>query len=98
MKVMRALGFVAVGLLSTVAFAQELSVRPERESGIYQAGETAKWIVEVKGDAASLASPTFRIKPGGLKVAQEGPLQLSGSTATIEAKADEPGWILLEVS
>lgn len=83
---------------SVAAYAQELSVRPEVASGIYKAGDTAKWIVELKPDPNQpLTNMKYRIKKGGLTILREGELQLTDNHATLEAASDEPGWLLLEI-
>lgn len=98
MKALRALGFVTAALTTVAAIAQEFSVRPDRETGIYQAGETVKWTVEIKGDATALTSPKFAIKPGGQNASKQGPLELTDGKMVIEAQSANPGWILLEVT
>lgn len=98
---LRAFGFVAAVLVTITVMAQEFSIRPDRENGMYQAGETVKWTIELKGEPAAVAalqSPTYRIKTGGLKVSKEGPLQLTEGKTTIEAQSADPGWLLLDVS
>lgn len=98
---LRAFGFIAAVLTAITVLAQEFSIRPDHESGIYQAGETVKWTIELKGEPAAVAamqSPTYRVKTGGLNVSKEGPLQLTDGKATIEAQSAGPGWLLLDVS
>ena len=98
---LRAIGFIAAVFATISVLAQEFSVQPDRESGIYKAGETVKWTIEVKGEAAAVAalqSPTYQIKSGGLNVSRQGPLQLTDGKTTIEAQSAEAGWLLLDVS
>ncbi len=93
----RLVGAFLLGLPCAHALAQEIVVRPDRESGIYQAGERARWNLELKGDAASLGEVRYRVKAGGLNAAQEGVVKFSEGKASIEADSKEAGWLLLEV-
>ncbi len=83
-------------LLPAVSIAQELLVAPDSVQGIYQAGQTIRWKVQVKGTDVSEAA--FTLKKGGLKEVTKGKVPLSKGMGQIEAKLDEPGWLLAEVS
>jgi cephalosporin-C deacetylase-like acetyl esterase len=84
-------------LLPAVALGQELLVAPGNGRGIYQPGETIRWNVEAKG--GKVAEAAFVLKKGGLTELSKGRLPLAeGRETKIEAKLDEPGWLLLEVS
>jgi len=83
-------------LLSAVAGGQELSVTPDNAQGVYQPGQTIRWEVQVKG--ADVSEAAFVLKKGGLVELSKGKVSLSGGQGKIEAKLDEPGWLLTEVS
>jgi hypothetical protein len=63
---------------------------------IYQPGQTIRWKVQVKG--ADVSEAAFTLKKGGLKEVTKGKVPLSKGVEQIEAKLDEPGWLLAEVS
>ena len=77
--------------------AQEITIRPDRESGIYRPGESVTWNVEVKAEASPPQSLRYRIKSGGLSVIREETLQLTTGRGTVQARSDSPGWLLLEI-
>jgi cephalosporin-C deacetylase-like acetyl esterase len=76
--------------------AQELAVTPAKLPGVYQPGEAIQWKVEVKG--ADLAQATYVLKSGGMKEIGKGKVDLIEGKGVIEAKLDEPGWLLAEVT
>ena len=93
----RSLFAVAICLvLPAVSIGQELLVAPDSAQGLYQPGQTIRWKVQVKN--ADVSEATFVLKKGGLAELAKGKVQLSGSQGQIEAKAEEPGWLLVEVS
>lgn len=83
-------------LLPAVSLSQELLVSPDNAQGVYQPGQTIRWKVEVKGAEASEAA--FTVKKGGMAEVAKGKIALSDGKGQIEAKLDEPGWLLAEVS
>lgn len=90
---------VTVGLcllLAPVSRGQELLVAPENATGVYQPGQAIRWKVAVKG--ADVAEAAFVVKKGGLTEVNKGRIALSGGQGQIEAKLDEPGWLLTEVN
>ncbi len=88
----------SVSLVVGVLQAQDISVSPEQKSGIYQAGETAKWIIELKAEQGQVTDAKFTVKKGGQTVAAQGALTFVDGKATVEAANAEPGWLLLEVN
>ncbi len=86
---------IAVFFCATLA-AQTLTVTPERSSGRYEKGEEIRWVVSSSA-AASLQSPTYRIKSGNLNTVGSGALTFTGSQAIVTAKLEQPGWLFLEV-
>ena len=83
-------------LFACASDAQELTVVPDHPQGIYQPGEKICWNVQVTGSDASEA--TFVVKKGGLTEVAQGKVALSDGQGKIEAKLDEPGWLLANVS
>lgn len=83
-------------LLSAAAVGQELLVAPENGRGVYRPGETIRWSVHLKDGEATEAA--FVLKKGGLTELSKGKAALTDGKGTIEAKLDEPGWLLAEVS
>jgi len=81
-----------------LALAQEIIVKPERDSGIYSAGEKIQWSVQVKGDAAGVKDARYLVKTGGLATVQQGALEVAQGKASVEASLDRPGWLVLEVN
>jgi len=89
----------AVGLcllLAPMTRAQELQVVPDHALGVYQPGETIRWNVQVEG--ADVSEAVYVLKKGGLTELAKGQIALSGGRGHLEAKLDEPGWLLLNVS
>ena len=83
-------------LLACVSGAQELTVVPDHPQGLYKPGEKICWKVQVTGSDASEA--TFVVKKGGLTEVAQGKIALSDGQGKIDAKLDEPGWLLANVS
>ncbi|MCX7044385.1 MAG: acetylxylan esterase [Candidatus Sumerlaeota bacterium] len=96
--VSRSLCVVAFSLLLAAAsLAQELLVAPENGKGVYQPGQTIRWTMQVKG-AAEVSEAAYVIKKGGISELAKGKAALTDSKGMIEAKLDEPGWLLAEVT
>src|SRR5215211_3987047 len=90
-------GFVLLAARAGVAADRPLSVSADRDTGIYEVGETVKWRVEWKGDAKDEpASVKCTVKKGGMTPVREAEVALTGGAGTIESKFDAPGWLLLE--
>lgn len=83
-------------LLAPASYGQELTVAADHPQGIYQPGETICWNVQVTGSDVSEAA--FVVKKGGLTELAKGKIALSDGKGQIEAKLDEPGWLLANVS
>lgn len=96
-RMLSALFAMAIGLLPwNISRGQELLVSPDNGRGIYQPGQTTGWKIQVKG--ANVSEATYIIKKGGLTEFAKGKASLSAGQGHIEAKLDEPGWLLAEVS
>lgn len=81
--------------LAIAAPAVELSIAPDRATGVYDPGQTVTWTVTAK-DAAP-ADLKFTVKAGGATQIAEGTLTFADNKATVSAKLDEPGTLLLTV-
>src|SRR5438309_319682 len=85
------LSLVAVFSAAPTCFAQQLSLTPENKTGVYKAGETARWQLALNGpDASPFKQASYVLKRDGLAVLKEGMLDLASGHATLEAKLDEP--------
>ena len=97
LRIPRSLFAVAICfILPAASIGQELLVAPDSAQGVYEPGQTIHWKVQLKGVEVSEAG--FVLKKGGLTELAKGKVQFSAGQGQIEAKADEPGWLLLEVS
>ena len=93
----RSLFAVAICLvLPAISIGQELVVAPDSATGLYQPGQIIRWKVQVK--SGSVFDAAFVLKKGGLTELTKGKVPLSAGQGQIEAKAEEPGWLLVEVS
>jgi cephalosporin-C deacetylase len=95
----RQIGFAASALMlaAAMAGAQEVSIAPGRETGMYKAGEAATWTVTLKEGATPAQPLSYRVKTGGYVIAKEGTLSFTGGKAKVEMTGNTPGWLLLEV-
>jgi cephalosporin-C deacetylase-like acetyl esterase len=86
-------GFMSVTL--TIR-AQELTVAPDKASGVYEIGQMVHWLATWSSN-----SPTpevqFRLLSGGLTEATHGYLAFSNHLATLDTKLESPGTMLLEL-
>jgi cephalosporin-C deacetylase-like acetyl esterase len=90
--------FAVLGL-ALAAAAQEIIVKPLNQTAVYRVGEPAVWSVSVEKEGAPVnGKAKFSIKKGGLKLVQEGEVDLKNGAATVEAVRNDPGTLLLEVS
>ncbi|OIR03719.1 acetyl esterase Axe7A precursor [mine drainage metagenome] len=100
---LRALGLrsLATALVLSAALcaqAQEVSITPANGTGVYPAGDTAAWNIDVKGDPSGLSNLRYEIKPGALHVSKSGVLKLAGAHTVFTAVRNDPGSLLLEVT
>jgi cephalosporin-C deacetylase-like acetyl esterase len=75
--------------------AVELAITPDHDTGVYDPGQTVTWTITAK-DAAP-ADLKYTVKAGGATQIAEGTLAFSANKATVSAKLDEPGTLLLTV-
>ncbi len=100
---MRAVRRLSLGFLFFSCFSlllgQQIAIRPQNETGIYQSGQQAAWLIDIKeGTPSSLKDVRYLIKQGGLEVVREGRLDLAKGHATVQATSKSAGWLLLEVT
>ncbi|MBA3700247.1 MAG: acetylxylan esterase [Planctomycetes bacterium] len=75
--------------------AVELSVVPDRDTGVYEPGQAVTWTITAK-DAAP-ADLKYTVKAGGATQIAEGVLSFADNKATVTATLNEPGTLLLSV-
>jgi len=86
---------VALLALITVAIAADLSVVPDRADGVYQPGEAVTWTVTATGEAPT--GQRFSVRSGGVVEVVSGALTFADGKATVTARLDQPGTLLLEI-
>jgi cephalosporin-C deacetylase len=95
-RILQSLTVTLFLLLCLRLSGQELQVRPANEQGIYQPGEAIRWNIRLKDSETAQAS--YVLKKGGLTEISQGTANLIHGEGQIEAKLEEPGWLLVEVS
>ncbi len=74
----------------------QLTITPTQPAGIFSVGETARWdIVLEKG--VTVDSVRYTIKNGGLRIEDEGMLDLQKNAVQLQYQFKKPGAVLLEV-
>jgi len=100
-KPVRALVLVLVVVFlaacANLARAQQLTVTPDHADGVYGVGQTVRWRVQWDGGGAPTTPAQYVVKKGGLTDADQGTLTFADGAATVEARLDEPGTLLLVV-
>ena len=85
---------------STLTSFAELyvTIAPDRPSGVYAAGETASWTVNVNPDPASpVHELTYNITKDGATPVSSGKLEFSGPPVKISASRTDPGSMAVHV-
>src|SRR5687768_7299830 len=85
----------AVAFLSSISFADSLTLTPLKPGGIYALGERAGWQVSAPGGVEG-REYSYTIKKNNLDVIKTGTLDLS-KPATIETTLDEPAMLYVEI-
>jgi cephalosporin-C deacetylase len=97
----RVLTVLLVAALSASAelSAQQLTFTPDRESGIYGAGERVGWTVArpARSRAAANAAYEYTVRRNGGEVISTGRFDLRRGRARIETTLAEPAMVLVEV-
>lgn len=88
--------FVLGLLFSSLVHGQELVVTPDNGRGVYQPGETIRWNIQLTG--ANATEAIYTLKKGGMIELTKGTVPLVDGKARIEARLDEPVWLLADVS
>jgi len=78
--------------------ALHVSVTADHPKCDYKSGEVIEWRIAAKGTNADLHEIGYTIKKGGLKIIQEGRLNLTNGQGSLWFKAAEPGTLLVEVN
>lgn len=89
---MKHLSIVVPLLLASHIAAQQVSITPYHESGIYRVGEKAGWKV-----ALPQGSYDYEIRTNNRDVVQKGALDLSSGSAVIETTLREPCMLYVEI-
>ena len=78
--------------------AQQLKLSPDKESGIYNLGETVGWTVTIPDGAEPPQAPyTYVVKKNNLEVTKSGELDLSSRKGRIEFQVGEPAMLYAEI-
>ena len=86
-------------VFACLAAAQPLTFTPFHENGIYAAGERAGWTIALPPDTKPPEGGIhYVIRKNNAVQIQEGTLDFTSGRAVIEAKADEPAMLYVEVS
>lgn len=91
---------LALALLwAAVGLGQQISVNPDKASGVYASGEKIGWKITAEGaDLGALKQVKYTLKKNASAVLREGTVDLSSGSSHVDAKLSEPGTLLLEVS
>lgn len=93
-----AAGLIFSLLSSSLLAGDRLTVVPDRESGVYQSGESVTWKIELQSDApAAEATVTCELRRGGLPSGESTTLALKEGKAEYKATRESPGSLLLVV-
>lgn len=97
----RLLTLLACFLLPTIAAAGlTIDVTPDRETGVYDAGQTVTWKIEVKNSdgPAPAGTVNYRVLSGGLNEISSGSIPLENGVAQVQSSRKDPGVLLLRTS
>ncbi len=87
---------LAATLLSFNLSRAQVTVTPDKLSGVYETGETALWTLNLP-KSNSIDSIGYTLKKGGLTILKKGFIYPKNKKATISHHFNEPGAILLDV-
>jgi cephalosporin-C deacetylase-like acetyl esterase len=96
---MRAL-FTILALLTGTLSAVDpaVTVVPDVETGVYEAGHEVTWTIQVKnGTEPAVGTVTWVVRPGGAGEQAKGESELVDGRAKVTASRSTPGMLLLEV-
>lgn len=99
LKRMNMVLLVSVALLQTLIAATTVKIAPDKESGVYEIGQSVNWTVAVQADGKPASGDiNWKIKHGGLDELSRGKSALVDGAVVLPGKRDDPGALLLEVS
>jgi cephalosporin-C deacetylase-like acetyl esterase len=75
----------------------QVVLTPKHPDGLYHAGEKAVWTVKPASDSKA-TNANYTIRKNGTTQIQQGELDLSSGSASIEVGLDEPGELVLNVT
>ncbi|HKI70227.1 MAG TPA: acetylxylan esterase, partial [Verrucomicrobiae bacterium] len=88
---------LAALIAANLCRAQQMTVATDQPGGVYQLGDTVRWLIGWKGESnAPVAHYVF--KRDGLEDAGQGNLDFSHNSTQLETKFDAPGTMLLVVT
>lgn len=87
--------FVIV-LLSINFGISQVTITPQRTTGIYEVGETALWNITFNTEKP-IDSVHYELKKGGLTILKKGILYNKGGAASVSHRFNAPGAVLLHV-
>ena len=87
---------LAATLLSFNLSRAQVTVTPDKSSGVYATGETAIWTLNLPKNS-SIDSIGYTLKKGGLTILKKGFIYPKNKKATISHHFNEPGAILLDI-
>jgi cephalosporin-C deacetylase-like acetyl esterase len=85
-------------LCSLLQAASVIQVVPDRETGVYEVGQTATWTVNVTdGGKPCAGSVSYVVRLGGAAEIAKGTADLADGKAVVTGSRQEPGALLLDV-
>ena len=85
----------SLAFLSAPSFGQVV-LTPKNSDGLYQAGEKAVWTIKPSPQSAATNVSYSIRKNGTTQILQQGALNLSSGSATVETGLDEPGELVTD--
>ena len=87
-------------ILCSNLWSADIAIKVDRDDGIYAAGETARWTIDVVNLEKGEISPTtasYKLLSNGLETIDEGSLTFINGHTTFSASRDDTGTLLLKV-
>jgi cephalosporin-C deacetylase-like acetyl esterase len=91
--------FLTLALCLVLSSAEpKIQVSPDVESGLYEAGKTVTWSVQVQdGDKPGAGKITWVVRPGGAGESSKGEAELKDGKAQLTGTRTTPGTLLAEI-
>ena len=96
MKYFRLSVLAFVALITASLGRAQMTVAPDKTSGVYQVGDTIHWAVTWSG-VSNAPAAHYTLKSGGLTNVGQGDLHFSNDVAGIKTRFEAPGTMLVEV-